>query len=63
MTSFYYSATVRVAEEESSERLSSSAWFRNALPEVQRQWRGAQQPSDGIGVIGAEQVRALVDLD
>ena len=47
MTSFYYSATVQVAEEESSERLSSSAWFRNALPEVQRQGRAGTLVSPG----------------
>ncbi len=47
MVTFYYSATVRVAEEETSERLSSLAWFRNTLSEVQRQWRAGTLVSPG----------------
>lgn len=47
MVTFYYSATVRVTEEETGERLSSLSWFRNALPDVQRQWRAGTLVSPG----------------
>lgn len=36
---YYYSATVRVEEEEPDTRLTSLQWFTNGIAEVQRQWR------------------------
>lgn len=47
VVTFYYSATVRVAEESSGNRLASLAWFRDGLPEVQRQWRAGTLVSPG----------------
>jgi hypothetical protein len=47
MVTFYYSATVRVAEEARGERLTSLAWFQAGIPEVQRQWRAGTLVSPG----------------
>jgi hypothetical protein len=47
MVYFYYSATVRVAEEERGERLSSLVWFKSGLAEVQRRWRAGTLVSPG----------------
>lgn len=40
--SYYYSATVRVEEEEDDMRLTSLRWFTDAIPDVQRMWREGQ---------------------
>lgn len=47
MVYFYYSATVRVAEETRNDRLASLAWFRAALPEVQRRWQAGTLVTPG----------------
>ena len=48
--SYYFSATVRVEEEEDDTRLSSLKWFTDGIPEVQRLWR------EGMLVKGATRI-------
>ena len=48
--SYYFSATVRVEEEEDDARLSSLRWFTDGIPEVQRLWR------EGLLVKGATRI-------
>lgn len=44
---FYYAATVRVEEELRDERLTSTKWFLNGLPEVLRRWKAGTLVTPG----------------
>lgn len=49
-TTFYYSATVRVEEEEDDTRLTSFRWFFDGLPEVRRLWREGKLVRGGVPI-------------
>ncbi|QJR37536.1 hypothetical protein [Gemmatimonas groenlandica] len=45
---FYYTASVRIEEQEDDTRLTSLRWFLDELPEVHRRWRAGTLVTPGV---------------